>query len=950
MSTELADKLIKAKTFEAFLSEQDGTPRWQTFASLKNEVDRLIGCDLNTAAHLTDYIERLAAHVGDAVSRGFAEVSRARVLHSSGKHQEANTLYARASRTLCAAKLPGEGITIRIHQVYALTQMGRYQDALKIARSTRRALTRGETVKLGQLETNVGNIYYMLDRYNKALKHYNRAHEILRTVGDDALLAFVDYSRSNIFAEMDKPEEAQALLETAAAAWERAGRFLLAAQALYQAAHLQFLRGNYNSALTSYYKARDRVAELGGSQIIAWCDLEIAETLLALNAFDDAAASAASARSLFTELGMPYESAKSALTQALAEIGLEQFDEAQSNLIEAREVFAGNGNTTFVAHADSYLAELAIRRGDAVEAALRSASSRRVFARQKLSTRSAYSRLLAARAAYALGDRSKALRIARATIKTVEDLFAPGVIYQCHHLIGRIERDRRRRRFALESFRLAVEAIEGMRGGIATDEFKATFLRDKIGVYEDAITECLDQGSSELIEEAFRLVESSKSRALADLLARYTGAPGRGPGSQERGGTAENRARLSKLLEELNWYSSQAGLEDDKGSQRRVDIADSYRSRVMRREQQIAQLFRRIEVEDPAFTFVQNIGAASASDLRGALEEQEQAIEYFTTGDEVSAFLASQDGFSVVRAIASKRELESRLAELRFQIDKFSYGGEYADAHFWQLKEVTDQCLSDLYNEIFLPLEAMLRKRRLIIIPHGPLHYLPFHALCDNRGNYLIDRFELSYSPSTAVLKLCRAKKRDFRGDKLVAFGVGECGTPGIGDELRALGKIFPDAVMLAGSDATRDNLIRLAPQARFLHLASHGYFRRDNPMFSFLKLADSRLSFYNLLDLNLNAEMVTLSACHTGVNKVFPGDELHGLMRGFLYAGAPSLVVSLWAVNDRSTSELMREVYLQISRGASKRSALRRAQLAIKDEYGHPYYWAPFVLMGNPK
>jgi len=169
-------------------------------------------------------------------------------------------------------------------------------------------------------------------------------------------------------------------------------------------------------------------------------------------------------------------------------------------------------------------------------------------------------------------------------------------------------------------------------------------------------------------------------------------------------------------------------------------------------------------------------------------------------------------------------------------------------------------------------------------------------------------------------------------------------------EEMRALGAIFPDAVMLAGSDATRDNLMRLAPQARFLHLASHGYFRRDNPMFSFLKLADSRLSFYNLLDLNLNAEMVTLSACHTGVNRVFPGDELHGLMRGFLYAGAPALVVSLWAVNDRSTSELMRELYLQISTGASKRSALRRAQLAIKEEYGHPYYWAPFVLMGNPK
>jgi CHAT domain-containing protein len=142
---------------------------------------------------------------------------------------------------------------------------------------------------------------------------------------------------------------------------------------------------------------------------------------------------------------------------------------------------------------------------------------------------------------------------------------------------------------------------------------------------------------------------------------------------------------------------------------------------------------------------------------------------------------------------------------------------------------------------------------------------------------------------------------------------------------------------------------MRLAPRARFLHLASHGYFRRDNPMFSFLKLADSRLSFYNLINLRLNAELVTLSACDTGVNRIFAGDELHGLMRGFLSAGAAALIVSLWAVNDRSTAELMREMYRRIRAGKPKREALRAAQLAIKEAYGHPYYWAPFVLMGNP-
>jgi CHAT domain-containing protein len=160
---------------------------------------------------------------------------------------------------------------------------------------------------------------------------------------------------------------------------------------------------------------------------------------------------------------------------------------------------------------------------------------------------------------------------------------------------------------------------------------------------------------------------------------------------------------------------------------------------------------------------------------------------------------------------------------------------------------------------------------------------------------------------------------------------------------------MFPGATSLCGDRATRENLLRFGPRARYLHLASHGVFRSDNPMFSFLKLADSRLDFYSLMDLKLNADLVTLSACQTGVNAIFPGDELHGLMRGFLQAGAPSLVVSLWTVNDSSTAEFMKELYQCLERGETKRQALRAAHVRIKAERPHPYYWAPFVLIGDP-
>jgi CHAT domain-containing protein len=496
-----------------------------------------------------------------------------------------------------------------------------------------------------------------------------------------------------------------------------------------------------------------------------------------------------------------------------------------------------------------------------------------------------------------------------------------------------------------------------MRGGISADEFKATFLHDKIQVYEDTIAACLDEGSEELIEEAFGLVESSKSRALADLLARYV--RGSDDPDAQGGLGAANRERLARLIEDLNWYSSQAGLAEDRGDQRSAEVAGRYRQKVARCERQIARLFQRVETDAPAFAEIQRMKGASLTDLRETLQPGETVVEYFTTGEEISAFIASGDGIQVMRRIAARSEVEQLLAAFRFQIEKFNYGPRYVDAHFGHLRRAANKVLEALYSLIVEPLEATLNGQSLIVIPHGELHYVPFHALYDG-ARYLTDRFDISYAPSAAVLRLCRnkhaaAQHEDLKtgaldDDLLVAVGVAEAGTPNIEQEIDSLSALFPNTVKLTGDKATLANLLELAPRARFLHLASHGYFRRDNPMFSFLKLAGGKLHFYSLLDLKLTADMVTLSACHTGVNKVFPGDELHGLVRGFLYAGSPSVVASLWAVNDLSTAELMGEMYSQLRAGATKRSALRRAQLRIKDAYGHPYYWAPFVLMGNPE
>jgi hypothetical protein len=387
------------------------------------------------------------------------------------------------------------------------------------------------------------------------------------------MLAVVDTNLSHALMETDRHDEALSLLESAAGEMERSGQMLWAAQTRFHIGYLQFLRGDYNAALTTHYQAREELTRLGSAQLVAWCNHEIAEILLALNAFDDAAERSACAIS-FAELGLPYESAQATVVHALAAISKQEFDQAHSDLLEAQRVFAQANNPTLAALIDAYLSEIALRLNDPAKASSHAAAALRVFARRKLSTRAAYSRLLSARAAYDSGDLKRAARMGRAALKSIEGLSAPAVAYQSYHLIGRIERDRNRSALALKSFRRAIDTIEKMRGGIAADEFKATFLHDKIHAYEDAVAACLDDGSNELMEEAFQFVEASKSRALADLMARYVRS---GADRETGGGSRATRDRLSKLIEDLNWYGSQAGLAEDKGDQRSAETADRYR-------------------------------------------------------------------------------------------------------------------------------------------------------------------------------------------------------------------------------------------------------------------------------------------------------------------------------------------------------------------------------------
>jgi CHAT domain-containing protein len=261
-----------------------------------------------------------------------------------------------------------------------------------------------------------------------------------------------------------------------------------------------------------------------------------------------------------------------------------------------------------------------------------------------------------------------------------------------------------------------------------------------------------------------------------------------------------------------------------------------------------------------------------------------------------------------------------------------------------------------LHERIWKPLEGMLAGKDVIVVSHGALHYVPFAALMDAEGKLLIERFGLRFLPSASVLKHLRPASGKKEGLLLVL------GNPDLGDprmdlhfaegEARAVAGLYSDARMLIRKEASESNFKKAGALFKRIHFATHGKFQAEDPLSSGLALAkdaqnDGMLTVGELYSMSLDADLVTLSACETGLGKITNGDDVVGLTRGFLYAGSSSIIASLWSVDDKATSELMTAFYESLGR-SSKLEALRQAQLSTRERFPHPYFWAAFQLTGR--
>lgn len=936
-ASEISNRIELSRFLEAH--PDAATP--QLVRTLKERVEALHRTDAKAARELAQCVVLVAERAGDLESQALAYRARGLAALASGWQRDVLSHYQAAERLYRELGNELERARVLRSMIDPLMHLGRYDEALAAGRTAREVLkARGEVVLAAQVEANIGNVYHRLDRDAESLDAYDRAMATFVEVDDARATAIVQFNRAHVFLGLNDLSEAERGYREARRYFRNNGLHLHEAQCLYSLAYLTFLRGRYSESLRLFERVRTMDEELGDARHAALCALDQSELLLSLNAWDEAAGLARSARQAFGDLGMIQESARATVHLGLTALHRRRFDESRACMDDAVRCFEAEGNQVQVALVDLYRAELGLLEQKPQSALTRASQAIDLFHRQGLVAKEAYARVVAARALRQIGRDRFARRQAELACAILERSLSPGIGYRARWLLADLvpEPDLKR-----EHLEIAIGQVERLRTHIVPDELQAAFQTDKISLYEDLAELLLNTSESPDLGEMLSIVESAKARVLGDQLWRFEiddvipPAPDTGP----------DRRVWRQRLEELNHCYRRLN-EAEKGDAPRTRAAP-IRREIERREAELVSHYRSIELErserssDPALD-----RGGLVMRLQRLLGEREVLIEYFFLGDMLNAFVIRFGRIDLVRDIASRERIGAAVDGWMFQARKTLLGADYRRTHRTALMNSARHALGELWRLVWEPVGERLLDNvdELVIVPAGHLFYVPFHALWDGE-RFQVERHAISIAPSARAFLAAHRSRRSPSGQPLV-LGCERPGLPAIGREIETVRKRLTSARVLEAGVAGRTALKRFGPEAGIIHIASHAEFRSDNPLLSSIELADGRLTFYDLFDLELSADLAVLSGCQTGRQEVLAGDELFGLTRGFQYAGAAALITSLWPVDDEVTADFMDRLYDYLESAPGPRAALTMTMRELVHSK-LPQEWAPFCLSGRP-
>lgn len=911
----------------------DGPVSTEFLTALASRIRECLRKDPRQAQTLSETCLLLARRSNGALGLAHAHRCRAWVATHLRNCAEAEPDYAAAAALFESEGEPAEVGRTRIAQAENQTYLGDYSGAQAHAREAYRLLkAHGGAGDLARVHIFAGNLFNRLNRYSEALSEYDEAKSLLASDDDPMILAAVEMNRGSPLVELNRFGEALESLEEARKLCERHRISLWSDILERNIARLYRSLGRYSDALRSLNRARGRHREGGDIRRVALCDLACGEIYLQLNMFREAAEMASRARPTFEADARHLEAAQCLCVLGAARMGSGEAG-ARECFLQAIEIFRDEGNRASVASMQLRLGMLEQSEGHYEAAARLALQAAEGYEAAGLMVLRVFAELGVARSLRSRGLGEEAIARTEAALEALAPYEAPWVSYQCRDLLASLHEIRGELGSAERFYREAIADIESLRGNLDLDEFRISFGKDKYGVYERLAALRVRAGD---LAEAFRLVEQSKSRTLIELLGKTTA-------SVWQNGPQGPSPAVRELREELNGLYSRMSRSGTTVGYVATDT--SLREQIRERERDLVDLVREAATREP-WARLETTPVSELDDIRAMLSEDETLIEYCALDGRLGAFVVDRAGYRFFPDLAPITEVESAFSALQFQLSKFHLDEDYLSQRQGQLLTSARHHLQSLHAMLIAPLSNRIRTRSLVIVPHGPVHYVPFQALWDG-SQYLIDVHDVVYGASATVLRICREREPRASVRDLV-LAVPDERTPSIREEAEALAALLPSSAVFVGQAATIGLLAEQGSSAGRLHIAAHGVFRSDNPLFSSLRLGDGSLNMMDVFNLTLGAELTTLSGCETGMNAVYGGDELVGLSQAFLSAGTPSLVVSLWRVHDRSTTLFMQSFYQALLDGTTRPDALRRAARRVREEYPHPYYWAPFILLGK--
>jgi len=929
---------------------------------LKGEADRHWLIDLHASLRLADATIALGELATEPRIVALGTMARADALRLLGDPRAALVLLDTAADLFQRCGDQVGWARTRISQMPALMLLGLLDDALAVAARARPVLlAHNEVLRVARLDFNTAYAYEQLGRTAAALERYAIVAASCQDLGTPEaadLLVMTRVNQAIALTRQGRLSEALASLREARSLFSGGGEALHVAKTDINIGFVSIFQGRYGPALRALQDARSAFERLAMPVEAVEVGRNILDCYLAIGRPDRVLALAPALIGTCADHGLVLQRSEVALRQAAAyqQIGqpaaaLESLaapDGQMSEVVRAR--FA-------VGRARALSAQGA---GEAARTEVAVALS--AFQTLGLPVEAAQAALLDAQALAVSGSAAAARQAAQSALTAALALGIPWLMASAHALVATLDAAADDLPAAAVGFAQAIAALDRMQQYMTAEMRRGFLSEDHEAIYRSAIIVALRRGQP---AETFDLVERAKSRALLEHI---------GGGLQPRLRSDDPPARelVTRLAAAREEYQVCCAALSDWGSAQAAALLPSSTPHDLAR--QIAQcedrmhgLIEALHLRSPAYDDEAGLHGMQTLDPRPYLEPGHVLVSYYALDDDLVIVALDHAGISTTRLPGAWRGVCTDLRLLRLNIQRVVaaiHDGRAGDV-LPGLEHNARGLLRRLWDRLLGPVAHLIEQAtRVTIAPYGPLHYLPFQALHDGQG-YLVQRVPVSVVPSASLLATLhrRANRRRAglgdgptrRGASLVVGTTLRGALPHIAPELAAIAAHLRGRVLL-DEQATRAAVLAQASQATVLHLATHGWLHPTDALFSYLQMSDARLSTADIMDLDLSCALVTLSACETGRGHLGGGDDLVGFSRAFLQAGADALILSLWQVEDRSTACLMDVLYASLAAGQAKDEALRVAQLALLTgatepmalPTTHPYFWAPFVLVGD--